>query len=464
MSSASPIRTAEIVAVGSELLGAVRVDTNSLYLTSQLAALGIEVRTKHVVGDHRPTLARVFEEARARADLIVFTGGLGPTDDDLTREVVADVLGREIDIDEAIVERIRARFARRGMTMPEVNRRQAQVPRGATVLENPNGTAPGLLLEDAHRLVVLLPGPPREVQPMFTRLCEGVLGERAGAERLYTASLFITGRSESDVEQRVQPIYSTWRDADPPIETTILAVMGQIELHLTMRGTGAAAARARVDAARDELARALGDDVYSTDGRSMPEVVGELLARGDDGVAAPCHELLAAGAADRGERVQPLPRPGRGAGVARPFHGRQGVVVRNDGDAEAGEEGGRSAACLVAVHHVGPYLPRRLAGGAEVGPERLRVRRPAGTEVHRAAVHAHVEHVDAEPGQPAAEMERPQELPERRAGIEVRDDQDTHRHHDSIVGCRQTARPVADWTSVQRRGIGEAPVATLGLR
>lgn len=287
MSSASPIRTAEIVAVGSELLGAVRVDTNSLFLTAQLASLGIEVRTKHVVGDHRATLARVFEEARARADLIVFTGGLGPTDDDLTREVVADVLRREIDIDETIVERIRARFARRGMTMPEVNRRQAQVPRGATVLENPNGTAPGLLLDDAHRLVVLLPGPPREVQPMFTRLCEGVLATRAGAERLFTASLFITGRSESDVEQRVQPIYSTWRDADPPIDTTILAVMGQIELHLTTRGTDAAAARARVDGARDELARVLGDDVYSTDGRSMPEIVGEILrARGYSFTAA----------------------------------------------------------------------------------------------------------------------------------------------------------------------------------
>jgi nicotinamide-nucleotide amidase len=276
MPGASPLRTAEIIAVGSELLGTARLDTNSLVLTEQLASLGIEVLIKHVVGDHRETLARVFREARARSDLIVFTGGLGPTDDDLTREIVAEVLGRAMDTDEAIVEKIRARFARRGMKMPEVNRRQAQVPRGAVVLDNPNGTAPGLSIEDGERLIVLLPGPPREMKPMFAGLC-GTLAARAGAERIYTASLFITGRSESDVEQTVQPIYSKWREATPPIATTILAAMGQIELHLSLRSRDESAGSAAVARARDELARALGDDVYSTDGRMMPEVVGDLL-------------------------------------------------------------------------------------------------------------------------------------------------------------------------------------------
>ena len=277
MPSVTPLRGAEIIAVGSELLGTSRLDTNSLFLAAQLNALGVELRTKHVVGDHRATLADVFRDARTRADLIVFTGGLGPTDDDLTREVVAEVLGRPLDVDEAIVERIRARFARRGMVMPEVNRRQAQVPRGATVLDNPNGTAPGLLIDDDARLVVLLPGPPREARPMFERVCDGVLARRAGAQRIYAASLFVTGRSESDVEQCVQPIYSTWRDAPSPIDTTILAAMGQIELHLSTRDADPASGRARVETARDELARALGNDVYSTDGRSMPEIVGELL-------------------------------------------------------------------------------------------------------------------------------------------------------------------------------------------
>jgi nicotinamide-nucleotide amidase len=277
MSTPAPLRTAEIIAVGSELLGTTRLDTNSLLLTEQLAAMGIEVLAKHVVGDHRATLAQAFREARARADLIILTGGLGPTDDDLTRDVVADVLGRPMDIDEAIVERIRARFARRGMRMPDVNRRQAQVPRGATVLDNPNGTAPGLHIDDRNSLVVLLPGPPREMKPMFERLCAGALAARAGTERVYSASLFVTGRSESDVEQTVQPIYSKWRDASPPIVTTILAAMGQIELHLSLRAADGPAGAAAVARARDELARALGDDVYSTDGRMMPEVVGDLL-------------------------------------------------------------------------------------------------------------------------------------------------------------------------------------------
>ena len=286
MSTASPLRTAEIIAVGSELLGTARLDTNSLFLTELLASMGIEVLTKHVVGDHRATLAQVFREARARSDLIVFTGGLGPTDDDLTRDVVADVLGRAMDIDEAIVEKIRARFTRRGMRMPDVNRRQAQVPRGATVLDNPNGTAPGLLIDDDHRVVVLLPGPPREMKPMFEKLAAGALAARAGAERVYTASLFITGRSESDVEQTVQPIYSRWRDATPPIVTTILAAMGQIELHLSLRAADGAKGPAEVSRARDELARALGDDVYSTDGRMMPEVVGDLLRTGGYSFAA----------------------------------------------------------------------------------------------------------------------------------------------------------------------------------
>jgi len=277
MPAVPPLRSAEIIAVGSELLGTTRVDTNSLLLTEQLASLGIDVLAKHVVGDDRTTLARIFEEARARADLVVLTGGLGPTDDDLTRDVVADVLGRTMDTDEDIVEKIRARFARRGMKMPEVNRRQARVPRGAAVVDNPNGTAPGLLLQDEDRLVVLLPGPPREMKPMFAQLCAGPLAARTGAERVHTASLFITGRSESDVEQTVQPIYSKWRDAKPPIATTILAAMGQIELHLSLRSADAPAGAAAVARARDELAHALGDDVYSTDGRMMPEVVGDLL-------------------------------------------------------------------------------------------------------------------------------------------------------------------------------------------
>lgn len=274
-------RFAEIIAVGSELLGTSRLDTNSLYVTERLSALGIDVKIKTVVGDNRDDLAAVLRQALARADVIVLSGGLGPTDDDLTRDVVSDVLGLTMDVDEAIVEKIRARFARRGMTMPEVNRRQAMVPRGATVLDNPLGTAPGLFITHGARVVVLLPGPPRELQPMFDLVCRGPLQERAGPERAHRIALFITGRGESHVEQMVQPIYARWRDRTPPIATTILAAMGQIELHLSVREADAARATAILDGARAELLAVIADDVYSTDGRTMEEVVGDLLkARG----------------------------------------------------------------------------------------------------------------------------------------------------------------------------------------
>ena len=285
------MRTAEVIAVGSELLGMNRTDTNSLYISQRLSEIGVDVRVKTIVGDERRDLASVFRQALERVDVVVLTGGLGPTDDDLTREVVADVLDLPISIDETIVEKIRARFERRGLTMPEVNRRQAQVPRGAMVLDNPNGTAPGLYIEHAGvhgpQAILLMPGPPREMHPMLDRVCAGPLAALAGSERTYRTSLFLTGRGESHIEQLVQPIYSRWRDRTPPISTTILAAMGQIELHLSLRDTDEARARATLARAKDELVSVVGDYVYSTDGRPMEEVVGELLkARGYSVAAA----------------------------------------------------------------------------------------------------------------------------------------------------------------------------------
>ena len=273
----APLATAEIIAVGSEMLGSTRVDTNSLFLAGRLASLGIELRAKAVVGDDRARLASVFRTALARANLVILTGGLGPTDDDLTREVVTGALGLELEEDPSIVAQIEERFARRGLRMPAVNRRQAMVPHGATSLDNPNGTAPGLFIEHDERVVVLLPGPPRELQPMFDLLCAGPLLARAGSARIYTETLFIAGRGESHVEEMTQPIYSRWTTETPPIETTILAMPGQVELHLTLRSADADAGARRLAGARDELVAALGRDVFSTDGRTMEEVVGALL-------------------------------------------------------------------------------------------------------------------------------------------------------------------------------------------
>ena len=273
------LATAEIIAVGSELLGWTRIDTNSLFVTGELASLGIEVRAKAVVGDDRARLRTIFSQALERSDLVILTGGLGPTDDDLTRDAISDALGLPMVEDEAITSVIRERFARRGLQMPQVNRRQAMVPRGASVLPNEHGTAPGLAMTAGEKVIVLLPGPPRELQPMLRALCEpgGVIGSRTGAERLYRVALFTTQRSESHVEELTQPIYSRWRDEDPPIETTILATPGQIELHLTLRSADEAAARTRLDLARAQLLAALGDAAFSTDGRSLPALVGDLL-------------------------------------------------------------------------------------------------------------------------------------------------------------------------------------------
>ncbi len=194
----------------------------------------------------------------------ILTGGLGPTDDDLTREVVAAALDRPLSEDPDIVAQIRGRFERRGLRMPEVNRRQAMVPDGGVVLQNPNGTAPGLMLEHGDRVVVLLPGPPRELKPMFDRLCESTLAHRTSGWRIFRETLFIAGRGESLVEEVAQPIYSRWTKEDPPVETTILAVPGQVELHLTLRASTTSGAAVRIRAARDELLAAFGNDVFST--------------------------------------------------------------------------------------------------------------------------------------------------------------------------------------------------------
>jgi nicotinamide-nucleotide amidase len=272
-----PLRTAEVIAVGSELLGSTRLDTNSLFITERLTGLGIELRAKAVVGDDRDRIADLCRLSVSRVDLVVLTGGLGPTDDDLTRDAVAQVLGLELVEHPDILAKIEQRFARRGMKMPAVNRRQAQVLRGAVVLDNPHGTAPGQVVEHGGRVVVLLPGPPRELQPMLDALCEGALAQRASAERIYRASLFVTGRSESHVEEAVQPIYSTWRTGEFPIETTILATPGQIELHLSTRGSDRDAATRVLGDATGRLIGALGADVFSTDGRMMEQVVGDLL-------------------------------------------------------------------------------------------------------------------------------------------------------------------------------------------
>jgi nicotinamide-nucleotide amidase len=266
-----------ILAIGSEMLTPFRVDTNSLFITERVNTIGYDVRMKAVVADDVSELARVIDSALAWADLIVITGGLGPTEDDMTRDAVARVLGIPLDVDETIVERLRERFARRGMTMPDINRRQAMVPRGAAVLPNANGTAPGLWIEKAATVLLLLPGPPREMKPMLEAVIAERLAPRSKGRGLFRRVLKITGRAESDVDAVAAPVYTPWTSQPVPISTTILAVLGQIELHLTAQAANRAEADAVLDPAVAQLQAVLGSSVYSIDGRPLEAVVGDLL-------------------------------------------------------------------------------------------------------------------------------------------------------------------------------------------
>ena len=269
---------AAILAVGSELLTPLRIDTNSLHITERLNTLGIDVVFKAVIGDSRDELSHAVRETIGRVDLLVLSGGLGPTDDDVTREAVADVLARPMREDPAITERIRQRFESRGWTMPEINRRQAMVPEGAEVLANPNGTAPGLWIEHERGLVVLLPGPPRELQPMLSDVIDRRLRARCGTTTLRRRLIRITGRTESHTDEALRHLYLEWNEAVPSISATILAALGQIELHLSGRSDAGDTIEAALDRAVAQVQRVLGLDAYSTDGRSLEEVVGDLLA------------------------------------------------------------------------------------------------------------------------------------------------------------------------------------------
>ncbi|WP_396625029.1 competence/damage-inducible protein A [Luteitalea sp.] len=275
--SGAPFARAETIAVGSELLALGRVDTNSGQIAARLATLGIDVVARSVVGDHAGHLELAVRTALQRADLVVLTGGLGPTDDDLTRQAVASALGRSMHEDAEQLARIEARFARRAIPMPAINRRQALLIEGALRLDNPNGTAPGQWIDLGAQAIALLPGPPREMGPMLEGLVEGPLATRVGRARTRSRGLKVAGRSESAVESTLQPLYAEWRAQDPPIDATILAALGRIELHLFVRGEDEASAVTALETAIGAAADALGPAVYTTRDESLEELAGRLL-------------------------------------------------------------------------------------------------------------------------------------------------------------------------------------------
>src|SRR5437764_4224989 len=273
---------AEIIAVGSELLTPDRMDTNSLFLTEELNKLGIEIVRKTVVGDEHALVLEAFRDALNRVPLTIACGGLGPTEDDLTREAVSELLGRRLVRNDAIVRAIEARFRSFGRQMPDTNLRQAMVPEGAEPLENPRGTAPGLWLEDRDRVIALLPGPPRELKAMFREQVLPRLERRISPVRMYHRELRVTGLGESHVDSLAGPVYTRY----PEVQTTVLASPGEVQIHLRVWTESPARAESLFADIERGLDIALTDRIFSRDGSPLEVVVAHTLLQQSATIAA----------------------------------------------------------------------------------------------------------------------------------------------------------------------------------
>lgn len=267
------MRSAEIIAIGSELLSPTKTDTNSLWLTEQLNELGIEVMLKTVVGDDPARLEEAVRDALKRADVVITTGGLGPTEDDVTRQVVAQSVGKELVHRPEIEETLRERFRSFGREMPDINKKQAYIVDGAVAMPNGNGTAPGMFIEAGGCSLIVLPGPPRELKPMFAQSVAPRLSEMGGGVVMRKRVLKVSGMGESAIDEAIAPIYSKFDD----IVTGILFNRSEVEIHLTAKARDAESADCRNSELTDLICEKLGIAVFSTRGEEMEAVVGRLL-------------------------------------------------------------------------------------------------------------------------------------------------------------------------------------------
>jgi len=380
---------AEIIAAGSELLTPARSDTNSLWLTARLNELGVEITQKTIVGDDRERLAGAVRGALERVDIVIVTGGLGPTEDDVTREAVAQALGRGLVFSEEIQGWIERRFTRFGRRMAKINRRQAFLIAGAEKLENPNGTAPGQWIDLEGKMIALLPGPPGEMQPMFESACVAHLRERLPRMSIRTRFYRVAGMGESDLDQLIAPLYKPYAN---PV-TTILAAAGDIQIHLRARAETPEQAETLAAELGEKIEAALGERIYSNDGAPLASVVGEQLKRRGETVAVA--ESCTAGLL--GARITEV------AGASAWFAGgflvyqtqmktlllgvdagliaAQGVVSEAVARALAGSARERTGAtwALAVTGAAGPDS----AGGAEPGTVWIGLAGPGGTEARR---------------------------------------------------------------------------------
>src|SRR5215467_7331155 len=266
---------AEIIAVGSELLTAQRVDTNSLFLTDQLNGVGVEVVTKCVVGDDLNRLAEAIRRAVVAVSFIIISGGLGPTEDDLTRDAVAQALDRKLIYHPEIAEQLEQRFAQMKRKMAEVNRRQAFIIDGAEILPNDRGTAPGQWIDEGDVSIMLLPGPPHELKAMFSRQAMPRLERKVPRQSIQTLVMRVAGMAESDLDQLISPVYKKYENP----ATTILAAAGDIQVHLRARCTTEAECEALLTEVAGPIELLLGDRIYSRNGDPLEVVIGGLLRK-----------------------------------------------------------------------------------------------------------------------------------------------------------------------------------------
>jgi nicotinamide-nucleotide amidase len=268
---------AEIIAVGSEMLTPFRQDTNSLYITEKLNELGVEVRFKSIVGDDREGLVAAAKLAMGRSEITILIGGLGPTEDDVTREAVAEALGLKLNRDPDVLAKLEDRFAKRGMKMTPNNLKQADIIASATVLPNPVGTAPGQWISGKYdgkdRILILLPGPPYELKALVEAECIARLRTKIPPQHIATRVLKMALIPESQVDARVSPIYKTYAD----VESTILAGNGEIQLHFRCRKASQEEAEARVEELVGKVEDELGDAIFARKGETIEQIVSYLL-------------------------------------------------------------------------------------------------------------------------------------------------------------------------------------------
>ena len=264
---------AEIIAIGSELLTPTKTDTNSLWLTEKLNEIGIEVKLKTIVGDDEARLEETIKDAIKRSDIVISTGGLGPTEDDITRKISAQAVGRELVFHEELVEDLIERFRRWGREMPEINKRQAFIIEGAEILPNPNGSAVGMSVKIGEKFFVILPGPPRELKPMFEKYVLPKLRETAGEIFVKRKVLRVTGLGESAADELIAPIYTLYKNPN----TSTLFNKSELEIHLTAQAATEADANALNEELAAKIIEKLGVAVFSLNGETMEEIVGKLL-------------------------------------------------------------------------------------------------------------------------------------------------------------------------------------------